>query len=304
MKRRYWAFAVVVVLVSVLAALAQGGDNKEFRKTVEFESGGRLTLDTYKGSIHLSPWDRNQVEVVARIEAGEHVSQEYAERSVEATRVEVWGSASSLTIRSDYEDVPCRDRWWFGGCSKVLPYIHYEIRAPRKLSIRLDDHKSETDISGFEGDFDLDTHKGEVKLANLSGEIRLETHKGRVEASELSGDIRLNTHKGRMNLTGVRGRVRAETHKGDVSIDAVELEGKSRLETYKGTIALRVPESQGFDIRGDVGRRGYFQSDFEVTLRTFGRRRRRGEQIEGRVSGGGPEIYVNTYRGEIRLRRR
>ena len=51
-------------------------------------------------------------------------------------------------------------------------------------------------------------------------------------------------------------------------------------------------------------RRADFDSDFDITLRTFGRRDRNRDRIEGTVNGGGPEIYINTYRGEIRLRRR
>ncbi|MFB3126427.1 MAG: DUF4097 domain-containing protein, partial [Candidatus Acidiferrales bacterium] len=192
----------------------------------------------------------------------------------------------------------------FGNCSKTLPYVHYQIKAPRNLSIRLEDHKSDIDISGFDGDLDLDTHKGTVKLADLTGEIRLDTHKGRVEASGLSGDIRLNTHRGRMRLAGLRGRVRVETHRGEISIDALEIDGSSRLETHRGHIVLSLPESQGFDVRGEIGRRADFDSDFDITLRTFGRRDRNRDRIEGTINGGGPEIYINTYRGEIRLRRR
>ncbi|MFB3154312.1 MAG: DUF4097 domain-containing protein, partial [Candidatus Acidiferrales bacterium] len=236
------------------------------------------------------------------------VSSEYAQRSVEATEIEVRSNGRSLSIRSDYEDVPCRedvDRGWrFGNCSKTLPYVHYQIKAPRNLSIRLEDHKSDIDISGFDGDLDLDTHKGTVKLADLTGEIRLDTHKGRVEASGLSGDIRLNTHRGRMRLAGLRGRVRVETHRGEISIDALEIDGSSRLETHRGHIVLSLPESQGFDVRGEIGRRADFDSDFDITLRAFGRRDRNRDRIEGTINGGGPEIYINTYRGEIRLRRR
>lgn len=306
MRRK--SLAIVGMALLVLAAAAQGGSDKEFKQTVDLAAGGRLTLETFKGSIELSSWNQNKVEIVARIEPGDDVSSEYAQRSVEATEIEVRSDGRSLSIRSDYKDVPCRedvDRGWrFGNCSKTLPYVHYQIKAPRNLSIRLEDHKSDIDISGFDGDLDLDTHKGTVKLADLTGEIRLDTHKGRVEASGLSGDIRLNTHRGRMRLAGLRGRVRVETHRGEISIDALEIDGSSRLETHRGHIVLSLPESQGFDVRGEIGRRADFDSDFDITLRTFGRRDRNRDRIEGTVNGGGPEIYINTYRGEIRLRRR
>ena len=306
MRRK--SLAIVGMALLVLAAAAQGGSDKEFKQTVDLAAGGRLTLETFKGSIELTSWNQNKVEIVARIEPGDDVSSEYAQRSVEATEIEVRSDGRSLSIRSDYKDVPCREDgdwgWGFGNCSKTLPYVHYQIKAPRNLSIRLEDHKSDIDISGFDGDLDLDTHKGTVKLADLTSEIRLDTHKGRVEASGLSGDIRLNTHRGRMRLAGLRGRVRVETHRGEISIDALEIDGSSRLETHRGHIVLSLPESQGFNVRGEIGRRADFDSDFDITLRAFGRRDRNRDRIEGTVNGGGPEIYINTYRGEIRLRRR
>ena len=306
MRRRSLSI-VGVALLLVLAAAAQDGPNTKFEKTVDLAAGGRLTLETFKGSVELISWNQNKVEIVARIEPGDDVSSEYAQRSVEATEIDIWSSGRSLSIRSDYEAVPCEqdvDKGWHIGCSKTLPYVHYQIKAPRNLSIRLEDHKSEIDISGFDGDLDLDTHRGTVKLADLTGEIRLDTHRGRVEASGLSGDIRLNTHRGRMRLAGLRGRVRVETHRGEISIDALEIDGSSRLETHRGHIVLSLPESQGFDVRGEIGRRADFDSDFDITLRTSGRRNRNRDRIEGTVNGGGPEIYINTYRGEIRLRRR
>ena len=88
------------------ALFANPEDVKEFRKTVDLKSNGRLNLDTYKGSVKLEAWDKEQVEIFARIEPGDNVSSRYAEESVEATRLDVYGSGNSVTIRSDYDDVP------------------------------------------------------------------------------------------------------------------------------------------------------------------------------------------------------
>ncbi|MFQ5631253.1 MAG: hypothetical protein ACE5I1_20975 [bacterium] len=99
-------FLIFATLVFSTALFANPQDVREFRKTVDLKSGGRLNLDTYKGSVKLEAWDKEQVEIFARIEAGDNVSSRYAEESVEATRVDVYGSGNSVTIRSDYDDVP------------------------------------------------------------------------------------------------------------------------------------------------------------------------------------------------------
>lgn len=48
MRRRSLAI-VGMALLLVLAAAAQGGPDKEFKKTVDLAAGGRLTLETFKG---------------------------------------------------------------------------------------------------------------------------------------------------------------------------------------------------------------------------------------------------------------
>lgn len=275
-----------LVLALALPAPALADDAKQFSRTVDLKSGGRLTLKTYKGSIRLTPWDREQVKIVARIEPGNDVSRRYAQESVEATRIRVRGSGNSVRIESDYDDVPCKHGFSFlgiinTGCSKTLPYVHYEIRAPRRLTLWLKDYKSEIALRGFDGDLELETYKGTVEAENLSGEFRLDTYKGAAR------------------LDGLRGALNIETYKGDVRIRSAEVNGRSRIETYKGTVSLSVPDSQKLTIRADIGRRGDFHSDFALTTRAWNRKR-----LEGTINGGGPVLSLETYKGEIRLRRR
>ena len=280
MRGKLLVLAGATVLLSS-AVLAQSTHRKEFKRTVAFEPEGYLTLETYKGSIRLSSWEQNQVEITAEIEPAEDTSEEYARRSVEATQVDVWGSGRSLRVRSDYDGVPCEERFPWPGCSKTLPYVHYVIRAPRKLSLRIKDHKSEIDVTDLEGRLELETYKGTLRAQGLAGDVRLESYKGIVKALDL------------------RGRVRAETYKGEMTLEARTLDGPSRLETYKGAIELRVAATQPLTVRGEIGRRADFVSDFEMAMRALG-----GERLEGHINGGGPELEVNSHRGTIRLRRR
>src|SRR5688500_7057871 len=95
-----------LVLTFCLTATAQ---SKDFKKTVDLEAGGSLTLSTDKGSVRLSSWSQNQVEIVARIDPPEDVSQDYGRRAVEGAIIEVLGGGRLLSIRSNFEGVPYRD---------------------------------------------------------------------------------------------------------------------------------------------------------------------------------------------------
>jgi len=273
--------ALAVLFLGSTAALAD--DERTVERSVDLTSGGRLRIETYKGSIRLSAWDQDKVQVVARVEPGDDVDPDYAEDSVEATRVEIRGDGDSVRIESDYSEVPCKRSWALlsFGCSKTLPYVHYEIRAPRRLTLRIKDHKSDIRMTGLEGDLNVDTYKGDVEGDDLSGELDIETYKGTV------------------HLKDVSGRLKIETYKGDVSADVKELTGRSSAETYKGKLALSFSDAQGLSLLAHLGRRADFHSDFDLGRERQGRR-----SLEGEINGGGPRLSIESHKGDIRIYRR
>ena len=285
MNRRILLGSATLALALLAAGSAAAQSEKEFTRTVQLRSGGRLTFDTYKGTIHLEPWDREEVEIRARIVADGEVSDEYAEASVEATRVEVGGSGASVRVNSEYDDVPCEESYRllgriFGGCSKTLPMIHYEVRAPRELRLRIDDHKSTIEFSGF------------------SGEFMVESHKGIIDASDLTGEFTLNTHKGRARIVGLEGGFDIDTHRGEIEIEGLAITARSSIDTHRGTVTLTLIRPQGLSVRADLGRRADFQTDFPITLTA-----RRDGRMEGDINGGGPVLRIESHRGQIYIKK-
>src|SRR5262245_43583934 len=74
------------LLLSVTPLMAQ---SKVFDRTVNLAPGGLLKLDATRGSVRLTSWDRDQVEIHARIEADDSWDASYARRAVDATTVDV-----------------------------------------------------------------------------------------------------------------------------------------------------------------------------------------------------------------------
>lgn len=254
------------------------GQNKEFSQTVDLEPGGELWLVTDRGSVRLTSWDQNRVEIYARIEAPRDVDRDYAEEAVEATRIDVNVTARSVRIRSNYSDVPS---YGWTGQNRRIPDIHYEIRAPRNLNLDVDVDRNRTTIEG------------------IQGAIRIETDRTELDGRDWVGDITLNMDRGELRLTEVRGSLDIKTDRTEVRIDMIGLEGNSRFDADRGNVELRLPEAQGFMLRADVGRRGSFHSDFKITTRSF-----RDRIIEGAINDGGPELRFRGDRAEFRLRQR
>jgi hypothetical protein len=266
------------LLTSAPAREAAGQSAREYRKTVEFEPGGELVFDTDKGSVKLTAWERSEVAIYARIVPPENESEDYGRRAVEAAKVEVFGDTRSLTVRSNFEDVPYKSEW--GGRSKNLPDIHYEIQAPRDIRLRLSADRSRVSVNGFAGRVALDTDRTEVEAGDLAGEVQIKVDRGRVRLADLRGSLDL------------------ETDRTDSRVQAIQIEGDSRLDVSRGEAELSVPASQGLAVSARVGRRETFRTDFEIATRSFGT-----DVIEGSINGGGPRLAVRGDRSRVYLRR-
>lgn len=234
------------------AALLSAASTKDFSKTVPLDANGRFTLDTYKGSIHITAWDQPQAEIQAHIveDPGWH------SMPVDDVEIRVESFGGGAHVKTDY-----RRHWsWFDDGN--LPLVHYTIRVPRGASLTIEDYKSESDISGVQGDVDFHTYKGTARLDGLEKAVNLRTYKG---------EIRANFAK---------------------------FGGATHVDTYKGTIDLGVPRSSAFEIRAHLQRRVDFQCDFPRTIRSSNRM----NDFTSSVNGGGPELRVSSYRGSIRIR--
>ena len=254
--------------------------SKEFRKSVDFEPGGNLTFTTDKGSVNLVSWERNQIEIVARIDPPEDVSEDYGRRVVEAARIEVLGGGRALTIRSNFDDIPYKtDNLVYK--DRRLPDIHYEVRAPRSLNLELNaDRCRRVQVSGFAGRFNIETDRSPFAATDLDGDLHLRVDRGSVKVARLQGSLDINTD-----------RTNSE-------IEVGALRNDSKVNVGRGDMELMMPGSQGLNVRASTGRRERFDTDFPIASTTFGK-----ERVEGTINGGGPTLLISGDRSNVRLKR-
>ena len=282
-----------LLCAGLLAAMpARAQEERKLSFNENLDNDGRLVIDNYKGSITVTTWDRDEVAVDVRIVADE------TDGLVEDTDILVHRSGRTLRFETDYDD----DAWerlrkrgllniFSDGFSQ--PLVHYEVRMPRSARLAIDDYKSEISVTGLQSDLVIDTYKGDIDVEDLDGSLRLETYKG-------------------------TGHVAFSRFTDDSSVD-----------TYKGRVTLALPADTGFDLDTDLGRRADLDSDFDLN-----RRRRNDDddddewyddddddgdddddddywddddddddRYRGAVNGGGPQLYLDSYKGRIALRR-
>lgn len=259
--------AAMTALLLLVTATAVADDTRVVRKQVELRPDGRVSLDTFKGTVRVRTWNQPRVEIVATI--APDPSGEKQEERVELTEVRISSSSGHVDIESDYSEANRVREGLFGALFGVtggtMPFVNYEIQMPTSASLEIEDHKSDVVVSGLGGDLTIETHKGSAKIVSQSGPVRVDTHKGTID------------------------------------VDFVSVSKPSRFETHKGTITLRIPAAARFDVDAILDDDSAdFNSDFPMVIERTG-----GEaNVKAHVNGGGPNIRVETHKGTIKLVRK
>lgn len=279
---RFLAAATVLsVLPADLAGLPRDAyaEVRRFSETVAFEPGGHLEISTGRGSLELSSWDRNEVEIVARIVSPANINPEYAAEIVSALRIEVEDSGRTLRIRSDYDEIPAYKRWFIS--MRHLPYVHYRIRTPRLVHLALDVRHTDTRIEDVEGAIRIQSHYSEITGMNWKGRARLDMDHGTLRLKELEVPVVLDANH------------------ADVRMDLTRLAGDTRIRAHRGLVEMYLPRRQGLELYSDIRHDSELDSDFTISTGVSARDE---GIISGTVNGGGSLLELRGDHTRFRLR--
>jgi len=278
MERSGWTRAAALVAAIGMAAPVMA-QSRTVEERVPLADGSRLEVDNERGSLDLRSWEGSDVEIQARIDPSPEGSPEAAAAAVEATQVVVERLGDAVVVRTDYSQVP-RERTFWNGQTRLLPSVHYTIRAPRRIDLRLDLDRTDTTLDGFEGRIDLDVDRSEIDASNLTGAIRLSVDRG-----------------GRSRLAAFRGRIDVDADRTDLEMRDARFEDSSRISIDRGDVDIVVPADLAMSVEATISRRASFDSELPLTTRSFDERR-----ISGTINGGGAALAIDADRSAIRLR--
>lgn len=148
-------------------------------------------------------------------------------------------------------------------------------------------------------DLDLDTHNGgDIRVENIAGNVVLENHNGAITAKGISGSVSANTHNGKIL----------------VELNSVSADIPMSFITYNGSVDVTLPPS----VKGSLklkSSRGEIYSGFDVSLKKSEpvkkTNNKSGEYkvyiddwVRGDINGGGAEIVMKNYNGDIYIRKK
>jgi len=276
--------------------------SQDFHYNYPMKAGGRLSLETFNGSVEISGWDQNTVDISGTKYAATPELRD-------SIKIDVEHSGDSVEIRTER---PSARRGGMGA--------KYIIRVPRQTQLdRVVSSNGSIHMLDIDGGARLKTSNGGVRAEHVRGNFDAQTSNGGIDIENLDGSATLHTSNGRVHAEEVRGSLEAETSNGSINVRLTKPEAGRpvKLETSNGSIELTMEAMNQNEVRastsnsgitlhlaGDIGANltadtsnSSITSDFDVA--THGTINK--HHLEGKIGAGGPPIELNTSNGGIRI---
>jgi hypothetical protein len=138
---------------------------------------------------------------------------------------------------------------------------------------------------------------------------------GDLDINNITGTVELINYNGAITATGISGTVVAETYNGDIKIAYDKLTPDTPLSyaNYNGDIDLTFPTGLKATFKMKT-KQGEIYSGFDAQVQKSGPVKQESKSgvykvqiddwVKVDINGGGPEISVQTYNGDIYLRKK
>lgn len=258
--------SLAVLLLVVMASLPAIAD--EWSKTYNLTGKPDLRIETSDANIRVTTWDQNAIEakvITTRYKIGEG-----------GIKVEEHQNGNSVEI---------------------------DVRYPHhNFTIDFGNHRVDVIVQmPRQGNVNLHTGDGKIELAGLKGEMNLRSGDGSENVDSIDGKLRATTGDGHIRANGRFDELDLKT--GDGSVEVQAQSGSSlgagwSLETGDGSVTLGVPGDLAANVDLHTGD-GHIDLGMPVTTEGT----LRGNDVHGKLNGGGGSLVIHTGDGSIRLQK-
>ena len=291
----------------VLSSCDDFGDferaKEDFHYSYPLQSGGRLDLNNTNGSVEITGWDRNTIDVSGT----KFASSEDRLRDVHI-KVDVSGNTASIVTESP------------GNFLHGSYGARYTIRVPREITLgRVQTTNGSVSAEDLQGGGHVESTNGRISMARDSGDYRIQTTNGSVQFEECTGIERAETTNGSINGRVREGAVDARSTNGsiDVTIEKPRDNQAIRTSTVNGHIMLALTEFHANPVNAETTHGGVTlrlpantdaRVSVESTLSSItseialkSTEEMSKHRLAGLLGNGGPLISASTTTGSIRL---
>ena len=298
--------------VLALPAMLQATITRTVEKTFTVQPGGNLKVETQGGDIKVltGPGNEVKVTVTQRIKATTEAKADELLKQLELT-IEQQGDNVTAIAKFAHSG-----GWRVGNWPPVS--VSFTVIVPARYNVDLNTSGGDIGVASINGRARLRTSGGDLKLERVDGEVdggtsggdinllegtakvKLSTSGGDILVDRAGGEADLSTSGGDIIINSVQGRLNAGTSGGDVKASiAGALQGDCKLTTSGGTVTVSVDQAAAFDLKAHTSGGEVDAAGITITIEKGGLGK---SSLAGKVNGGGPQLYLGSSGGDIRIR--
>jgi hypothetical protein len=268
-------------------------------------ANAHVRISNVAGSVNVTAWDRNEIEVSGQLGDG-------------AKPLAITGSNTDLTIK--VEPAGGSGGWFnWGGDSRMAPTT-LDLHVPRGVSLDIGVVSAPLVLDGFDGgDIVVNTVSGKtrinarvpsLKVESVSGNVELAGHAEQADLQTVSGDILAPILGSEVKLQTVSGRIQGSggpwqkltlsTVSGEVQLTGgVAANGSINIDSMSGDVQLQLPANVSGALHA-TSFSGDLRSDFGTPQES---EHGPGSKLDTRIGNGNAQINVETFSGDLRIRK-
>lgn len=281
LKRRLICGVLIILLAVVLSGCSINIGNhstgmnrveETFDKTVNGDGIKVLEINSPVGSINVTTWDKNEIQIVVKKVNNGLKSKSELLDELKNAEVIFKPEGEKLSIKGYLP------KFKNNGMS-----IQFDISVPKNVTV-----------------YNIEAEVGDVRFNRVDGEINIVNNVGKIDVSDCTGKISLKAVTG--DVTARNTKLKADSNLtsnvGRVLFDGtIENNGTYRMTTNVGKLDVTLPSSSGFEIDASTNI-GDVTCDFDVVGSTD----KKG--IRGKVNGGGAQLILVNNTGSVSVDKR
>jgi hypothetical protein len=206
---RQAALLLGMMVATAVCALPGRAADQVFERTVPLPAGGSFALQNVNGSVTVSGWDRDAVEVRA-VKSSPSTSAELAVSDLARVQIAVAATSNGVAVTTTYPQDDEAD-----------VTVTYSVRVPRRAWLE--------QVATVNGTVQINGLQGAGQLSSVNGDVEVAASAGAFSARTTNGDIH-------MELASLTNRLGGFPRTPDFT-HATPM----HVETVNGTIELAVP---------------------------------------------------------------
>ncbi len=281
---------------------------EKFEKTVAVAKSAKISLSNISGNIVVKAWDKAEVKIFA-LKTCREDSLKKAQENAGLVTIEVEKENDTLVIKTQYPKISGRS---------LSVSVDYQVTIPNKASLKVRSVSGDVTCSRVDGFLKVNSVSGNLNLEGAGEGADCQSVSGDIEVKEVKGDANLKTVSGDIIIGNITGSVKAESVSGDIKLFSVAktkivnvntlsgdidfngdvgAEGSFTFKTHSGNLNITLPAEAAFEMEAKTFS-GRIDSDFEISVSG----KFNGREIRGTVNGGGADLTLKTFSGEIYLK--